>query len=328
MSEQQRLHDLADKIENVVQNEKSYHEFTIPKPDGRERLIEAPNPVLKETQREFMKEVLYANYTPHDRAFGFIANMNCIKKCAEEHVGSETIIRLDIEDFFNNTTAKMVRKSLERYGSLPDEFNMSDVIELLCYKGRLTQGAPTSPPVTNIVCKRLDARLHSMAKTFEGYYGKYEFGDIEIPNQRYTYTRYADDMNVSTVNRKDTRIIEALVDKIEDANYDVNKDKTEVMNTPRRLRVLGLTVNEKVNIPRETRRQFRARLHNILVQLENDETPVIDKESGRPVDEHILQELDGYISFAMDIAPDPYGRRWRNQLDEIVRHYTRIQEAA
>jgi RNA-directed DNA polymerase len=47
----------------------------------------------------------------------------------------------------------------------------------------LPQGAPSSPALTNILCRRLDRRLDGLAKS-----------------RGFVYTRYADDLTFSTVH--------------------------------------------------------------------------------------------------------------------------------
>ena len=59
------------------------------------------------------------------------------------------------------------------------------IAQLTCYEGKLPQGAPTSPIITNLVCNILDMRLLKIAKKY-----------------RVVYTRYADDMTCSTNDKK------------------------------------------------------------------------------------------------------------------------------
>lgn len=56
--------------------------------------------------------------------------------------------------------------------------------QLVCYKGVLPQGAPTSPIVSNLICNILDIRILNLVKKY-----------------RMNYTRYADDMTFSTNDR-------------------------------------------------------------------------------------------------------------------------------
>lgn len=69
------------------------------------------------------------------------------------------------------------------------EFNLpldmaTVMAQLVCYKGVLPQGAPTSPIVSNLICNILDIRILNLVKKY-----------------RMNYTRYADDMTFSTNDR-------------------------------------------------------------------------------------------------------------------------------
>ena len=115
---------------------------------------------------------------------------------AKPHIGSEVVINVDIEEFFPTVTFPRIRGVFRSFG-YPE--TVATILALLCseaevstvqldgqtyYVGRgdrfLPQGAPTSPAITNIICRGLDARLTRTAE---------ELG--------FRYTRYADDITFS-----------------------------------------------------------------------------------------------------------------------------------
>src|SRR5205823_9973041 len=53
--------------------------------------------------------------------------------------------------------------------------------QLCTYNGRLPQGAPTSPILSNMICFKMDREILALARA-----------------HRCTYTRYADDITIST----------------------------------------------------------------------------------------------------------------------------------
>ena len=55
------------------------------------------------------------------------------------------------------------------------------IAQIACYKGKLPQGAPTSPILTNMVCAPLDTQLIRLAQKYKLH-----------------YTRYADDISFSS----------------------------------------------------------------------------------------------------------------------------------
>ncbi len=120
---------------------------------------------------------------------------------------------------------------------------------VLSRKRFLPQGAPTSPVISNLICRRLDRRLSNLAKSFN-----------------FTYTRYADDLIFSTRNQDEYRI-KILLKKIEsivkNEDFEINQTKTKVLRSSRRQEVIGIVVNEKLNISRTDLRRFRATLFQI-----------------------------------------------------------------
>jgi retron-type reverse transcriptase len=111
----------------------------------------------------------------------------------------------------------------------------------------LPQGAPTSPSISNLVCRRLDARLTGLARRKGG-----------------VYTRYADDLTFSF--KEDTVDLGRFrwwVDQIcHQEGFIINHSKFRVIRRSQRQVVTGIVVNDELRIPREERRRFRAILHN------------------------------------------------------------------
>jgi hypothetical protein len=115
---------------------------------------------------------------------------------------------------------------------------------------RLPQGAPTSPALTNLLCRRLDRRLQGAARKLG-----------------FTYTRYADDLTFSAPRAggnadvgKLLRLVRLVVTK---EGFAPHPDKTRVLRRGRQQEVTGVVVNDKPGVDRETLRRFRALLHQL-----------------------------------------------------------------
>jgi hypothetical protein len=118
---------------------------------------------------------------------------------------------------------------------------------LVTYDGALPQGAPTSPILSNLLCRKLDSRLFKWARK-EGY----------------TYSRYADDLTFSTNRDSFPKGDRAFIKEIiREEGFEVHSGKERLMPDHTRQMVTGLVVNEKVNVPREYVRGLRALLHNV-----------------------------------------------------------------
>lgn len=116
----------------------------------------------------------------------------------------------------------------------------------------LTQGAPTSPALSNLVAYRLDRRLHGLAASAGA-----------------RYTRYADDLAFSSSGSSFNKGVSSFIAHVaaiaEDEGFRVRYRKTRVMRSGAQQRLAGLIVNQRVSIPRRERDRLRAIVNNALV---------------------------------------------------------------
>nr|WP_216294518.1 reverse transcriptase family protein [Delftia acidovorans]MCA1069547.1 hypothetical protein [Delftia acidovorans] len=242
-----------------------YHSFTLPKKTGGERLISAPMPRLKRAQYWVLDNIL-AKVPAHDAAHGFLAGRSIVSNAAP-HVGHDVVINLDVKDFFPSIAFGRIKGVFRHlgYGEA-----MATLLALLCSENRaqawqvdgeklfvggkarervLPQGAPTSPMLTNLLCRRLDRRLLGLAR---------QLG--------FVYTRYADDLTFSASGEAARDNVGRLLGRVRwilrDEGFTPHPDKERVMRKGRRQEVTGLVVNaDKPGVSRETRRRLRAALH-------------------------------------------------------------------
>lgn len=240
-----------------------YQRFVIPKKTGGDRLISAPMPRLKRAQYWVLDNILAA-LPVHEAVHGFAPDRSIVSN-ALPHVGRDVVVNIDLQDFFPTLTWKRVKG---KFRGLGYSEAVATVLALICTepdvdaveldgqrlyarKGprRLPQGAPTSPALTNLICARLDRRMAGIAARLG-----------------FTYTRYADDMTFSASGdsaAKTGTLLKAVGDIVAAEGFTVHPDKTRVMRKHRRQEVTGLVVNERLGVPRDTLRRFRALLHQI-----------------------------------------------------------------
>jgi retron-type reverse transcriptase len=111
----------------------------------------------------------------------------------------------------------------------------------------LPQGAPTSPVISNIVCRKLDHRLSGLARRFG-----------------LQYSRYADDITFSSMHNvynADSEFLKELNRIITDQRFQINQTKTRLQKEGYRQEVTGLIVNEKVNVQRRYVKELRMWLY-------------------------------------------------------------------
>lgn len=277
-----------------------YVDFEVPKRSGGVRRISAPRQRLKEVQRALLDQVL-ARMTPHPAAHGFIEGRSTVSN-AEPHVGATAVVRVDLEDFFPTVHYRRVKGLFLAHGygdevagvlagltthraKLPDG--------TVVWPGVLPQGAPTSPAIANLVCRRMDARLTALARRFSA-----------------TYTRYADDLSFSFREPPERlgRFFWWLNAILQQEGFAENGKKRRVMRQGSRQRVTGLTVNQRVSIPREERRRFKAILANCR------QHGVASQARGRPDFEHWLR---GYAAYVRMVHPE-LGARWQHEVKELL----------
>jgi len=235
--------------EELRGTEPRYREFFIPKRGGGQRRIFAPDNGLKQLQRTILRRLL-GRLKAHPAAMGFERGRSIVTN-ALAHQRQAVVLRLDVKDFFTSTQAKRVRRYFRLIGwNRP----AADLLTQLCtYQDALPQGAPTSPRLSNLVNYRLDARLSAMAA---------RLGAV--------YTRYADDITVSFAE-DDSEKVHFLRDFVrrvfKEAGYTLHRRrKASVRRRHHRQMVCGLVVNDRVNLPRETRRWLRAVEHRTRME--------------------------------------------------------------
>ncbi len=293
-----------------------YQRFTIPKKSGGERLISAPMPRLKRVQYWILDNIL-EKIPLHAAAHGFRRGCSIVSN-AEPHTGAQVVLNSDLKDFFptlNYPRIKGLFKSLGYSNQVATVFALlctePDIQQVILDGERyfvrigersLPQGAPSSPAITNIICRRLDRRLAGAARTLG-----------------FAYTRYADDMSFSgsgSSAKKLGKLQWRLAKIVQEEGFQLHPDKTRAMRANSRQEVTGIVVNEKPSLERKTLRRFRALLH----QIEKDGPA--GKQWGRA--HNVLDAVKGFANYVSMVDP-PKGRRFRLQIDRIIqrhRHHT------
>ncbi len=230
-----------------------YTRYSIPKKRSGRREIQAPEEhlriVLKSLNRYL--QFVYLSVRPIN-VHGFVLQLNDeisdsnIVENAKMHVGKKTVLTIDLKDFFPSITARRIRDLLLAKPFYFNE-NIANAIGLLTtYNGRLPQGAPTSPVLSNFVCLDFDAELQAWS----------------VKNN-IIYSRYADDLTFSA----DEFIIEQKIEEIKSMivahGFVVNEEKLRQRLKNRKQTVTGLTVNTKVNVDRRYFKKVRAMLHDL-----------------------------------------------------------------
>ena len=261
---------------------KRYHVY--PLINGRKkRWIEAPDPELKQAQRWLLDHWLY-QLEPTDLAHGFVPGRSILTN-AGLHVGREWVVTADIRNFFPSISAARVSEAIADLEVSEPEQEL--LVKLVTRRGRLPQGAPTSPHLANLVARNLDLRLAGLAGQDD-----------------WTYSRYADDLAFS--GSGDPHQLMWTVERIvTDEGFRLAADKTHIRSQHQRQVVTGLVVNQRGTLPKPKRRLLRSMMHRL-------KTEGIDS-----VDLHQLQVVHGHLALARLIDPEEFTNTCRELSAQI-----------
>ena len=236
-----------------------YTTFEIAKRSGGSRLICAPCGSLLWVQRRLNREIL-SKIQIDDAAHGFVRGRSTVTN-AQPHVGASLILKFDLREFFPTIHQHRILGLFRamgyhvghgRYMTDDRSRDIAPVLARLCVvthnrnqPGVLPQGAPTSPAISNLICRRLDQRLMGLAEKFGGQ-----------------YTRYADDLTFSFSEDILVGKFRWWVDQIcFREGFTVRQDKFRAIRASQQQNVTGIVVNQRMNVSRRERRKFRAILH-------------------------------------------------------------------
>lgn len=257
-----------------------YKTYEIPKRTKGYRTIDHPSPELKFLQR-WLNRNIFVNLQIHDRAFAYRLGIG-IAENARAHANSNYLLKVDFLDFFHCIKGEDVKSVLEKNrGSQPLKLNQDDmeiIVQVVCKDGALTIGAPSSPVLSNAVLFEFDQFLSESCK------------DLDI-----TYTRYADDLFMSTnaPNRLE-KILQTIRKDLKRRTsplLKINEDKTVFTSRKRRRIATGITLTSRgrLSIGREKKRLIRS---------------MIFRYSAGQLSKEEVSYLRGYLAYIRSVEPE------------------------
>lgn len=227
----------------VATKEKHYRSFQIKKRSGGVRTIDAPRTFLKVAQWWILDTVLSCREDP-PYVYGFSRGRSFVDN-ARAHIGSSHVLNVDVENFFPSIDRLLVARIFESMGYSASVANF--FTEVCTLEGRLPQGAPTSPRISNFVMHEVDLWLNTMAS---------ELGC--------TYTRYADDLTFSSKERIPSYVVDELGQTLGRVGLRLNPKKTRFMGSNQRKEVTGLVLTATgIGLSKEYLNGTRGWFHSI-----------------------------------------------------------------
>ncbi len=298
------LSDFNEKTDEIRKADRKslYREFYIPKKSGGLRRIDAPNEALMEALRE-LKSIFENDFGTlyHTSAFAYVKGRSTVD-CVKRHKQNESkwFAKYDLSNFFGSTTKEFVLGMFsvifpfcEVMKSERGFSELERAIDLAFLDGGLPQGTPISPTITNIMMIPIDYKLSNKLK---------DFG-----RQRYVYTRYADDFQISSKYDFDFRKIEELIVGVLsefDAPFKLNTKKTRYGSSAGSNWNLGVMLNKEneITVGYKNKKRFQAMLSSYIM----------DSKNGVVWDKHDIQTLEGYRSYYKMVEGET--------IDRIVNH--------
>lgn len=266
---------------NTAPERYKVHEIT--KRNGRgTRLIAQPTATIKTLQKWVISNILM-DLPIHEVAKAY-RNKTSIKDHAILHAHNKYLLKMDFKDFFYSLTELDFRGHIHKYKpELLDDLDF--YTKILFWKMptarrvlRLSIGAPSSPFISNALMYEFDTILY-----------KY------CTDHGITYSRYADDLALSTNDSKQLdaalATVKSICKTIIYPRLTINDEKTVFTSKKynRTLTGLVLTNNGEVSLGREKKRLIRAMAHRY-------------KEN--KLDTEDVQKLKGLLAFAVSIEPN------------------------
>lgn len=315
----QQFNQFYDSLFSVPRKQ-LYRFFDIKKSNGKKRRISTPdNDGLKNAHVQ-LQGLLEPRWNSsfrcyHTAGHAFIKGRSTMSAVLK-HQRNESVwfAHFDFHDFFGSTTLDFL------YNMVSNIFPYSEIVKSsvgaevlkkaldLCFlDGGLPQGTTISPFLSNLMMIPLD---HYISKCLR-----------EDKRARYVYTRYADDMIISSQNMFDYKEVQSLIEKtLEKFNAPIflNEDKTEFRNHKGKNWLLGVMLNCENNITLgyQKKKDLRAHIHNYAMDRKRGEFWCLKD----------LQKLQGQIAYFRQIEPcytneklDDFSRKYHLNIENYIK---------
>lgn len=257
-----------------------YRNFYIKKKNGARREISEPLPSLKDIQIWILEQIL-SKIQVSRFAKAYIKGRNLVDN-VKYHRNKDFVLCLDIKNFFPSIQMSDVERI---FRSLGYSSNLSNLFaKLCCLNCQLSQGAPTSPCISNIFMKSFDDAIGEFCK------GK----DLR-------FSRYADDLTFS-YSKDHLNLKEIVIEKVKaeltklSSRINLNEGKTHEFRRSDRQIVTGIIVNEVIQTPNEYRKKIRQEL--FYIQKFGLDSHLQKTQNHKS---NYLKHLLGKINFALSI---------------------------
>ncbi len=232
-------------LQTLTEKSNSYYYLTkeLVKPDGSIRQTYDVKHELKHVH-EKISNVLFRKVQYPDYLHGSLKGKDYLSNC-KQHTGKKFIISEDATNFFPSISKKIVYEVWTQFFGFPND--IADCLaELTTFNGALVQGAKPSSYISNLVLWEREADL---VRNFK--------------NLGYGYTRYIDDITVSSSRhlskKEQSSIISQIYGMLETINVKPNRKKHQAMPNGKCQNVHRVNVNtSRPTLPKQKRANIKA----------------------------------------------------------------------
>lgn len=199
------------------------------------------------------------------------------------HAKKRAIYKTDIKSFFPSIKISDVRDMIEEHASASIFSDLvcyvDNIINAISIGGNLPIGFPTSPVVSNFSFYKYDVII----KDYSDKHG-------------YVYTRYADDILISSDEYIDMEVITKDITNIFEAKkskYKLNKSKTKVLVRGSQRVIFGVSIlpDGKLTISKKLKSDIETKIHLYLTDKDK-----FLKYSKLPSMEHAVVNISGILN--------------------------------
>jgi RNA-directed DNA polymerase len=244
--------------------EEKYDRFVIKKRSGADREILSPTQPLK-TYQVKIKSVLDLFYKPSPICHSYVQSRSILTN-AKIHKGSRWFLKIDLKDFFPSIHFGRIRGALESQPYAFDSTTARYIAHLCTHNRTLPQGAPTSPTISNIVCRSLDNSLFNIARKFDCRVSRYADDIIFSCNHKI----FPEGIAKKELNK--TKLSEELLEIFNLNNFIINESKTRLYGIHEKHLATGIVVNKKLNVTTDFYRTLRSLVHNFCTMSKEETT--------------------------------------------------------
>ena len=251
-----KLGESESSLRTIAQNADRFYIQNPPevKPDGRLRIHYTVKSKLKVIQERIKSNIFYAVYFP-EYLQGSIKSSERIKRGydndASLHIGARLVISEDVSDFFPSITSEIIYMIWKDFFRFPSE--VSEILTMLTtYEGALVQGSSTSSYLANLLFWDVEHRLVE-----------------ELSKNGFTYTRYVDDLTISTkssntTNLQKSEILSKVIRMLKSKGVNINRKKHLIAHANKRMTVHNLTINSNhPSVGKKKKKQIRLEVYNL-----------------------------------------------------------------